>query len=401
MSSVQADEFDWVYFPMYNNDSAHSVHLSHLKFRPDGLLRSASRYPRTSDEQWPEDISKVAWYGYEERLIDCETGFFVETSSSLLAQDGKRLISRPAEHKAQVARLEAQLTKNSRSWPTQSEIFLACAAASNAKFRQKRAAQAAKPIPLFSDRSLVDILAEDTETLWAMKTMRFDFSRIGKKPSAPASALFDDMRAQYGQWRKNAFNVSVTARPADARRDKAALAAMKARIKELGASVQLRSVKGSVIEIDAMHDEGDYYADGDAARVTMWTTRSDCARGVSVPVAQYKMARRGKAGASKPLTVKAVLKDVMEQYGRSPEEPGRFGGPELEQVADAVCTLLDAPAPSKNPDLAADAVEENAETALPMAFGMKLETIAKQKDAAAMLLAIRAASRRAGRQEAQ
>lgn len=44
--AAQADEFDWVYFPMYVGDMAHAVDLRSLKVRPDGLLNAASRYPR-------------------------------------------------------------------------------------------------------------------------------------------------------------------------------------------------------------------------------------------------------------------------------------------------------------------------------------------------------------------
>ncbi|WP_423381219.1 hypothetical protein [Burkholderia sp. LMG 32019] len=64
LNTAHADEVDWLYFPMYPRDTAHAVDLRALSWRPDGLLVSASRYPRVSDDHWTEQESSRGWYGY-------------------------------------------------------------------------------------------------------------------------------------------------------------------------------------------------------------------------------------------------------------------------------------------------------------------------------------------------
>ena len=89
-----ADETDWLYFPMYERDTAHAVDLTALRYRPDGLLASGTRYPGFPDEPWTEAESKAGEYNYHPRLIDCETGFFVDTAIELLGQGSKKIAAR-------------------------------------------------------------------------------------------------------------------------------------------------------------------------------------------------------------------------------------------------------------------------------------------------------------------
>lgn len=384
-----ADEFDWVYFPMYPNDTAHAVHLSSLKFRPDGLLTAATRYPRTSGEPWTEQESKAGWYSYDERLIDCETGFFVETATSLLAHDGTRLATRAKQHDQQVSRLEMQLQESAaKRWPHHSDIFLACAAASNPAFKKQRAAQAAKVQPLFSDTSIVEALSADNAPLLALARMRYDFSRIEKRPAALASDLFDEMRAQYLAWRKAINGAHVPGRAASG--DDSVRADANRQLHEAGVQhLTIRSIEGAVIE----HTYPGTVSRSAGAMAGTWleSARTDCEYGISVPFAIQKIARDKKPRPSTPLRARSVLPDIRERYAENPyrEADGPFGGFFLDPDAAALCQLVAGirnPSPTAAPD---------ADTAL--AYGIEPGALAQQATPAAMLLAIRTAHRRYAR----
>jgi hypothetical protein len=367
-----ADEFDWLYFPMYANDTAHAVHLSSLKFRPDGLLSAATRFPRTGGEPWTEQESKAGWYNYDQRLIDCETGYFLETGSALLGQDGATLATRAQDHAQQVNRLEEQLREGAaRRWPNNSDIFLACAAASSPTFRKQRAAKAAKAPPLFSATSLIEVLSADSEALSATARMRYDFSRIQKRRAASASELFDDMRAQYGAWRKSINAGFVPGASLGGRSDQAVLAEANRQIKESrAAQVTIKSIQGALLE----HVQPEAY-DG-----ALETARTDCEFGVSVPVARQP---KGTLGAQ------AVLPDILRRYGDAghADAEGPFGGFFLDSGAAALCQLVD-----QVRHAGADPVAEPGD-ASGFPFGLKPGALAQQATPAAMLLAIRSARR--------
>ncbi|MFP5390646.1 MAG: hypothetical protein ACLGI6_03740 [Gammaproteobacteria bacterium] len=366
-----ADEFDWLYFPMYVGDTAHAVHLKSLTFRPDGLLAAATRYPRTSDD-WTGPESKAGWYNYDERLIDCETGYFVETASSLLDHDNNKLTSRAGTREEQVKRLEAQLQKRQK-WPNNGDVFLACAAASDSAFKRQRAAAAAKVQPLFSDRSIIEVLGADTEALGQLRQMRYDFSRIAKKPAAPAAELFDDMRAQYTAWRKR-FNVGYIAALPDPAADAAALAKAHSAIEETGArNVTIERIRGPVIDFT-------YPSERLALQGTdgLDTSRIDCAARIAVPIAQR--TRKGQQlGGTVPLKVKAVLPEIEQAYGEQDE-----GG--MDATAANLCSLVASVRSGRTGE-----ASENA----PLPYGLTPDALAAQPTPEAMLLAIRAASRKA------
>lgn len=367
-----ADEFDWLYFPMYANDTAHAVHLSSLKFRPDGLLSAATRYPRTSNEPWTGQESKAGWYNYDERLIDCETGYFVETGNALLDRDGAKLATRPKDRAQQASRLEDQLREGAgRRWPNNSDVFLACAAASSPTFKKQRAAKAAKAPPLFSDTSLIEVLSADSEALSATGRMRYDLTRIQKRRAASASELFDDMRSQYGAWRKSINAAFVPGAALGGRGDQAVLAEVNRQLKEARvAHVTIKSIKGSVVE----------HVHPDASMDALETSRTDCEYGVSVPVARQPTG---------PLSARAVLPDILQRYGDDgySEAEGPFGGFFLESGAAALCQLLDQVRHAR----ADPGAESGSESGF--AFGLKPGALAQHATPAAMLLAIRAARR--------
>lgn len=376
---------------MYANDTAHAVHLGSLKFRPDGLLSAATRYPRTGSEPWTEQESKAGWYNYDERLIDCETGFFLETATSLLAHDGARLATRAKGPDQQVERLETQLRESAaRRWPQQSDVFLACAAASSATFKQRRAAQASKTQPLFSDISLIETLSADTAPLFALARMRYDFSRIEKRPAAAASDLFHEMRGQYQAWRKATNGAPVSdATPGPAGRgDDAVRAEANRQLDEAGARMmKITSIKGAVIEY-SYPAVTTFFGVDDGIRLE--SVRTDCEYGIAVPVAIEKLRPDGKPGSRSQLRAKAVIREIERRYTQM-DSDGAFGGLSLDPDAANMCLLVAEirhPKPAAAPDPDVDGA---------LAYGIEPGALAAHATPQAMLLAIRAAQRRHAR----
>jgi hypothetical protein len=393
---ASADEFDWVYFPMFKNDTAHAVHLRALKFRPDGLLSAATRYPRASHEAWPEEIAKAAWYDYAERLIDCETGFHVDTAQALLGQDGARLATQADKHALQVTRLEDELRKSDKRWPDNSEIFLACAAASNPSYRQRRAALAARTQPLWSDKSLVQTLIEQDAALIQTATLRYDFGPIERRRSASAADLFQDMRAQFARWR-SAINAAYAPPKAIPAADKALLKEANRQLAATGVpDIAIKSLKGSIIE-HVVHSEDSVHPFGQDATgrggLVLDTVRIDCAYGVSVAVARQVFSPSGKQRSSGPLAARAVLADVKAQYQRAPDgqDGGPFGGHALDRGADAMCQLIDA---LRHPEAQQQQQQSEEPSAPALPYGLTRAALERHSTPAAMLLEIRAAQRK-------
>jgi len=190
---------DWLYFPMYAGDNAHSVHLSALKIRPDGLLESASRYPRYRDEPWTAQESARGWYNYVPRLIDCEDGFSIETGERLLDQNGLEIARRDdaAENLADWKR-HVKFKLSNHKWPDNSEFVLACAGAADPQLRaRRRKLAAAKPLAL-TYVPLMATLRRDTTALAAKKTWHYKVSASATTPKQ----LFDDVARSYRAWLK-------------------------------------------------------------------------------------------------------------------------------------------------------------------------------------------------------
>lgn len=195
----QADENDWLYFPMYQNDTAHAVHYKALKPRPDGLLDAASRYPMHSrDKEWPPGVYEQAWYEYYPRLIDCETGLLVDLSHQLLTRDGRVLFTRPLGRADWVQRMLND--RGDRHWPSGSEIFLACAAAGDTGLKASRKRPVASRVPVIGFTRVTSLLGKDTEAVSAKRYFQPDFSALAAAKSPTAERLFESLRAQYEQW---------------------------------------------------------------------------------------------------------------------------------------------------------------------------------------------------------
>jgi hypothetical protein len=202
LTSAQADEFDWLYFPMYARDTAHAVHLSALKRRPDGLLDSATRYPRVPEEQWTKEESAAGWYDYKQRLIDCETGFSIVSREHLLDQDGNILASRD-NSVANLAEWKEGLPNAmlSNVWLSASEIFLACAAVGDEHFLAQRRLEGKKKAKALSYSPRIKSLQADThEFFWRKKQFRLELEPLLKRPPANTRLVFEQLQKQHRAW---------------------------------------------------------------------------------------------------------------------------------------------------------------------------------------------------------
>jgi len=171
-----AERPQWLPFMGGEESQAHAIHLAVLKQRPDGLLESASRYPRTSGAGWSVEQSERGWYEYLERLIDCETGLYVDTALSLLDRDHHPVARRDTSRDDQLQQIAlTQQDVRSHRWPGNSEIWIACAAARNPAIGND-----ARPM-----------MVEDEGRYG------YDYRAIGDAPPPDGDGLFARLRAQY------------------------------------------------------------------------------------------------------------------------------------------------------------------------------------------------------------
>ncbi len=192
---------DWLYFPMYARDTAHAVDLTALKWRPDGLLESASRYPRTGDEGWPADAAARGWYEYETRLIDCETGLSIGTGEKLLARDGTVIAEKDRADEWFTDWKESLPSElSSHRWPNNSELFLACAAANDRALRAERAKLAKRKPAFLSDQPALARYMQDTQRMREKAKFALDTEALQEHPPATLKGVFDLLRQKRQAW---------------------------------------------------------------------------------------------------------------------------------------------------------------------------------------------------------
>lgn len=175
-SASAAERPQWLPFMGGEESQAHAIHLAVLKQRPDGLLESASRYPRTSAAGWTAEQNERGWYEYLERLVDCETGLYVDTALSLLDKDSRPVARRETSRDDQLQQIA--LTRSDvagHRWPGHSEIWMACAAGRD-------------PAVGADVRSAMT----ENEGRYA-----YDYQAIGDAPPPDGDGLFSRLRAQY------------------------------------------------------------------------------------------------------------------------------------------------------------------------------------------------------------
>ena len=192
---------DWLHFPMYERDSAHAVDLSAIKVRPDGLIESATRYPRNGEESWTPEESARGWYYYAPRLIDCETGFSIDTAEMLLAHDGA-VVARHDNAAERLAEWKKSIPSDftSQKWPDNSELFLACAAAFDPRVRADRAKLAKRAPAFLSDTPLFKSLLADTHRLHDKMKPSVDEQKLRQHPPATIKDVMLLLRQQRQNW---------------------------------------------------------------------------------------------------------------------------------------------------------------------------------------------------------
>ncbi len=405
-----AAETDWLYFPMYERDTAHAVHLSALRFRADGLLDSATRYPRVPDaESWTEEQSQRGWYVYQPRLIDCETGFHVETRMDLLDRDGATIATQPYEPDKLATRIVEQLRRHdNHRWPSSSEIFLACAAASSNTLKARRVRAARSAQPLVSYQPITQALKADSEALFALTKFHYDFTafdvKAGKRLPATPVVLFEQLQAQYVAWRRSIYRWYAPPRESGA--SVAHHAQTKALANRLldragGRPGTLRVLGGGVIEYEAdwLHARHvDLPKMTRAMQEKLWTrsstTRVNCTSHLSVPLAYNWLDAKGAVLMRTPLQTKEALALIKGRYEDSDDvTPDFWSGASHGSEAAQLCALVESAARGESSGHADRRRDAQQDEDLP--FGLTAETIAAQKTPAEMLLVVRAAWRRA------
>ncbi len=380
-----ADE-DYLFFPASATDNSRAIHLTSLAFGADGLLTSATRYPRSRSEAWmPEDASRAAAFNYDTRLIDCETGFYVETAAALHDQGGKQLADRASPVRQLSTQLEMQLKQaDSDNWPEPTDVFLACAAASSPTLKGQRATRAIKAQFLAADPAN-PVQLEDSKQLFAMARMRYDFAGIDKQPPTSTQALFGEMRAQYAAWRKSINSPYFPSAP-DSVADAATLVKVNAGMRAAGLErIVVKGLRGSafdqVYQADAVRP-GIVQKQPANAAFAIETAHTDCESHLFLPYDQQIFDSGGRLIASVQLNARQALADMKRRYGSDTTVPAAFDGVAVAANAAAICKLIES---VRHPKPA------GAQGAL--LYGMAPGALAQYKTASEMLLAIRAARR--------
>jgi hypothetical protein len=398
-----AAETDWLYFPMYERDTAHAVDLKALRFRAnDGLLVSGSRYPLVNhDSDWTAEQMERAWRSYNARLIDCETGYFLETRVMLLDESGREFASRVMAHADWVERLAGQLRRGEQAWPRSGgEILLACAAASSPTIKAQRRRQASTPAPLISYRPLTQDLAADSDALLNdVRRMPYDLDDIAKRPPATATALAERLRRQYTDWRRRINRAHSPAVPAGRLPSQANVDAQLVALG--GRPGQARPVAPGVIEHESRWTPGwgaSLPSQASDAHHASETTRTDCESGLSVSLSRQFFDGEGRLLVRTPIPFNEARDAVamrLSAYGES----NTFAASLLSHEAVSLCRAFSIAAQKQAaPGSLAEPEPQAADGEL--AFGLGLRDLQAQPTPEAMLLKIRAAvraARQAGR----
>lgn len=328
---VQADESDWLYFPMYQRDTAHAVHLSALKRRPDGLLESATRYPRVRDEQWTKEESDAGWYDYQKRLIDCETGLSIVSTEHLLDQEG-RISATHDNTIANLAQWKNELPNKTQqpTWPILNEIFLSCAVTGDAGFLAQRRQVHKKKMDILSYSPRVRALkAETQELFWSKARFRPDIGALIKRPPGDARQLFDELQKQHRTW-LSGFAPELAGTPkAKSGGPSAGLDEMHLgwlRLQQVDIVNVSSRADGVVRYTDqqpAYQDIPDEYHDfppnlPDVKNVAL-EFLLDCRSGQQVATRQTWLNRQLVALASRPIGVKPLLRHLQQQSANDNE----------------------------------------------------------------------------------
>lgn len=171
------DHSRWLHF-MGQRASAHAIDMDHLQVLDDGLLASATRYPRTSAAGWTDTQNRKGYYEYIERLIDCHTGLSIDVAISLLDRHNQPVARRTFDRDHQIEEVALRWDQVARhKWPDRSETWLACAAAAHPD-------------------TVDDAHMPDMPEHWF-----FDIAKVGDAPPSDMRGAFERLRKQYQDYR--------------------------------------------------------------------------------------------------------------------------------------------------------------------------------------------------------
>lgn len=307
-------------------DGIHAVDRDRLKLRADGLLESASRYPRTSSQGWTAEQNARGHYEYLERLLDCRTGLYVDTALLLLDRDNRPVARREMPYEDQLQQIALRQDEvAAHRWPDSSEIWRACALAM-APRGQDDSIQSPEP---------------GTEPALA-----YDYAAIGDAPPTDARGLFDRLRAQYDR------AIARYASPLPA--PKAAAAAPRRGERWLRSSPSADSLPA--FDLNSLRHRGDGVIEvlsrTSRGEVERWPQEVpedaqveqvlaiDCRNGLTVPVEQRFRAATGSAELlRRSAPVLATLTQLAQQSSYGPSGWDEWLGPRSPSDPARLCKL--------------------------------------------------------------
>lgn len=395
VAPAQASLFDWLYFPMYPRDNTHAVHLSVLKPQSNGLLFSASRYPGHPDDPWTEEEERLGWYNYEERLIDCQTGFAITLNEQLLDADSKE-IARREDRLKYLEEWKANFPErmNGHSWPDNSEYFLACASVGDLFLKQKRQKLLLKKAAEIEFSPVIQTLKGDTNLISKKRFVRYDLAAVKKTRPATVTALFEAMKNQYRRWEKafqpeSAASSNVTPLYFNDISD-----ALKTWLSKQDSARWLSSPGSNVAAISSRSDGTVMFTKLDPQSIDMQgvvpdrppkaqhaekaqlVIRADCRSGLYLPLQLDWLDQDNKILAKQPIKVNSLLQGLIDQqYFEREFERNILAPAETDAEVQVVC--MAAAAQCRGLDLFLDTSE------------FQVQAVSKAQTAEAALLALR------------
>lgn len=383
---------EWLFYPMYPGDTAHSVHLSAQQLRPDGLLESASRYPRHGDESWTAEEARAGWYNYAPRLIDCATGFSIETGDELLDANGKRIARRDNAAQSLADWKESLANKlGGHSWPIRNEFFLACAGYADKTLQSKRRQLAQTAPPRLSYKPLIASLRTDSTALFEKQAWHYAIDLRTKDFPATPGDLFDTATRHYEAW-LGAFLANPKQAPSAPQTTLSE--AIQRWLNEQGADVEDVSSRGDGtlayvdrqpktrdIPYDLLEQRPAAAAKASKAKLRV---RVDCRSGVQLAQNLEWLDDGDHRLATQSLPARILAQDLNQQTANRGELPTDIlTPPDMYDVPQAVCRAA-----------AAQCADSLPGKALPFALSAEDATTIKQAGSAAeALLALRTAYR--------
>lgn len=385
-AGAELDPAEWMYFSMYPGDTAHSVHLSALRVRADGLLESASRYPLHSEDAWTPEEFALAWYEYAPRLIDCETGYSIMTHQQLLDEQGKP-VAQHDDAAQSLARWKDGLRAELRNhkWPDDSEFFLACASAADNRLLAARRGLAKKPLPRLAYKPLIATLRPDTTAMWKRRLWQYEVDASKKKAPATPTELFDQAVRHYRAWLATFMpGGTAMAEPAATAPHAGLSTEIRRWLADHGADVEALSSRGdgTVIYVDRepstfdvpyelLQQRPDNAAEATRADLQI---HLDCASGVRVPTRLDWLDGKRNLMATQPMPTALLATHLMRQLaGAQQEERNILSMPALTDVGRLVCLAAAAQCTGTTPkevpafELSVDAAEAIKQATAPEA----------------------------------